>query len=235
VNAGLGAAYVTGGSSGIGLAVARALLDRGHPVSICGRDAAKLDRAAAELAAAEGMLFAAVADVSRREDAERWIRDAAERLGPPAVLVLNAGIAHYGDIASTTDDEWNETLAVNLTGPFLVVRAALPLMRRAGGGYVVSISSLAGKRGMPNTAAYSASKFGLAGLTESLLRREAPNAIRATTICPGFVATPMVAGASTPVEEMAQPEDIAKTIVWLLELSPHVVIREVVVERTGAL
>ena len=231
MNAALGAAFVTGGSSGIGLAIARALHERGHPVAICGRDRRKLDRAARELGT-DG-LFAAPADVSRREDVERWLDDGTAAIGPPRLLVLNAGLAHYGEIASFPDDAWDETIAVNLTGPFLVARAALPRMREAGGGYVFSISSVSGKKGMPGAGAYCASKFGVVGLTESLLREEAPHGIRATAICPGLVATPM-AGGGNP-SEMIQPEDIARTVLWLLDLSPQVVVREVVVERTGAL
>jgi 3-oxoacyl-[acyl-carrier protein] reductase len=149
------------------------------------------------------------------------------------MLVLNAGLAHYGEIASFPDDAWDETVAINLTGPFLVARAALPRMREAGGGYVFSISSVSGKKGMPGAGAYCASKFGVVGLTESLLREEAPHGIRATAICPGLVATPMAGGGNPG--EMIQPEDIARTVLWLLDLSPQVVVREVVVERTGAL
>jgi 3-oxoacyl-[acyl-carrier protein] reductase len=227
-------AYVTGGTSGIGLAVARALLERDFAVAICGRDAGRLERAAAELGAIAGpeRVAAARADVSRATDVERWVREAASRLGPPRLLVLNAGIAAYEELVSTSEETWDETIDVNLKGPFLVARTALPLMRERGG-YVVAISSLSGKQGMPRLSAYCASKFGLVGLTESLLREEAGHGIRATAICPGLVATALVGEPGMPREEMIQPEDIAKTVLWLLDLSPQVVVREVVIERTG--
>jgi len=230
-----GTAYVTGGTSGIGLTVARALLERGFAVAICGRDPGRLERAEAELGALAGpeRVAATRADVSRAADVERWVSDAAGRLGPPDLLVLNAGIAVYDELVSTSEETWDETIDVNLKGPFLVARAAVPLMRERGGGYVVAISSLSGKEGMPRLSAYCASKFGLVGLTESLLREEVGRGIRATAICPGMVATAMATEPAMPREEMIQPEDIAKTVLWLLDLSPQVVVREVVIERTG--
>jgi NAD(P)-dependent dehydrogenase (short-subunit alcohol dehydrogenase family) len=232
-----GAAFVTGGTSGIGLAVARALAERGLPVAICGRDADKLGRAEAELAAIAGpdRVIATQADVSKAADVERWVREAAAGLGAPSVLVLNAGIGHYEELVATSEEAWDETLDVNLKGPFLVARAALPLMRERGAGYVIAVSSLSGKQGMPRLSAYCASKFGLVGLTESLLREEAGHRIRATAICPGMVATSMPTESTIPREQMIRPEDIARTVVWLLDLSPQVVVREVVVERTGVM
>ena len=231
-----GVAFVTGGTSGIGLAVARALVERGSAVAICGRDPVKLGRAEAELAALAGdpdRVVATQADVSKAADVERWIREAAARFGPPSVLVLNAGIGHFEELVSTSEEAWDETLDVNLKGPFLVARAAIPLMREHGGGYVIAVSSLSGKQGMPRLSAYCASKFGLVGLTESLLREEAGHGIRATAICPGIVATSMPTESTVPREQLIQPEDIARTVLWLLDLSPQVVVREVVVERTG--
>jgi NAD(P)-dependent dehydrogenase (short-subunit alcohol dehydrogenase family) len=227
-------AYVTGGTSGIGLATVGALLDDGWQVAICGRDEEKLAAATEQLGAPDRLL-ATRTDVSQSGDVERWVTQATARFGPPELLVLSAGIAAQGEIAILSEHDWNETLAVNLTGPFLVSRAVVPLMRDRGGGYVVAISSIAGKHGMAGISAYSASKFGLIGLAETLLKEEAQNGIRATTICPGWVATPMAQGASAPIEEMIQPEDIARTILWLLDLSSHVVVREVIVERVGSL
>lgn len=230
-----GAAFVTGGTSGIGLAVAHALVARGSAVAICGRDPVKLGQAEAELAAIAGpdRVIATQADVSKAADVERWVREAGARVGPPSVLVLNAGIGHFEELVSTSEEAWDETLDVNLKGPFLVARAAIPLMRERGGGYVIAVSSLSGKQGMPRLSAYCASKFGLVGLAESLLREEAGHGIRVTAICPGMVATSMPTESTIPREQMIRPEDIARTVLWLLDLSPQVVVREVVVERTG--
>jgi 3-oxoacyl-[acyl-carrier protein] reductase len=225
-------AYVTGGAGGIGLAISRSLLDRGWRVAICGRDRARLDRAAFALAAGDRLLTTQ-ADVTNAQDVAFWVGEAGARFGPPSLLVLNAGVAPRSSIVELDEEGWNEVLGVNLTGAFLCARAAIPSMRQRGG-YVVSISSMSGKHGMENLGAYCASKFGLIGLTESLLQEEARHGIRATSICPGFVATEM-AETPDPPEQLIQPDDIAKIVLWLLDLSPHVVVREIIVERTGAL
>jgi NAD(P)-dependent dehydrogenase (short-subunit alcohol dehydrogenase family) len=106
---------------------------------------------------------------------------------------------------------------------------------RDDGGWIINIASVAGKVGFAGSSAYCSSKFGLIGFTESLAREEAQNGIRATAICPGYVSTPMVADADVPAEKMILPEDIAATILYLLDLSPNVAILEIVMERTAAL
>lgn len=231
-------AFVTGGGSGIGLAIARALVGRGFGVSLCGRDASKLERAARELSEAaggqSGLVHWLAADVSVAADVARWIAQARERLGPPDLLVNNAGTGAFAPIVSLGEDDWERAMDVNLKGAFLCTREVLPLMRAGGGGYIVNIASLAGKKGMTGAAAYCASKFGLVGFTECLIAEEKANGIRATAICPGYVATPMVAGSGVDHSEMIQPEDIARTVLYLLDLSPKVIVREIVVERVGA-
>jgi 3-oxoacyl-[acyl-carrier protein] reductase len=232
-------AYITGGSSGIGLAIARSLLERGWKVSICARDAAKLERAASQLEkmappSPESRVHAAPADVSSEAAVKRWIAGSSKSLGPPDLLVNNAGVGVWGGIASLTQEDWDEALDVNLKGAFLCTREVLPAMRAKGGGYIVNVSSISGKKGMAGGAAYCASKFGLIGLTESLLAEEKKNNIRATSLCPGYVATPMVGGVKVPSSEMIQPEDVAATVLYLLGLTSKVVIREIVIERIGA-
>jgi NAD(P)-dependent dehydrogenase (short-subunit alcohol dehydrogenase family) len=232
-------ALVTGGSSGIGLAISRALLGRGWSVAICGRDGEKLERAAADLRAEQGTdderLVATRADVSSVEDVRAWVRGSSEALGDPDLLVNNAGVGARGAIAELDEESWDRAQAINAKGAFLCTREVLAPMRRRGGGWIINVASLAGKKGMPGSAAYSASKFALVGFTEALAREEAKNNIRATAICPGYVATPMVAGARAAPAEMAQPEDIAATVLYLLDLSPAAVIREIVIERLGVL
>jgi 3-oxoacyl-[acyl-carrier protein] reductase len=231
-------ALVTGGGSGIGLAIAGALLERGWRVAICGRDAAKLDRAAAELAergVAADRLSAMSADVSAAAEVKRWVSAAGKRFGPPELLVNNAGIGFQGSIAEMDERQWDATLEVNLKGAMLCTRELLPSLRARGGGWVVNIASIAGKKGFANGSAYCASKFALIGFTECLQREEAAHGIRATAICPGFVATPMVADAEVPAERMIRPEDIAQTVLYLLSLGPTAVIREIVIERLGSL
>jgi 3-oxoacyl-[acyl-carrier protein] reductase len=175
------------------------------------------------------------ADVSREEDVTRWFADASARLGPPDLLVNNAGIGVFGEIGKLTAESWERALGVNLRSAFLCAREVLPAMRARGSGYIVNISSVAGKKGMAGTAAYSASKFGMIGLSQSLQDEVKGQNIRVTAICPGYVATPLAEGAPVPAAEMIQPEDIAATVLYLLDLTPKVVIREMVIERIGAL
>src|SRR5262245_6031875 len=233
-----GTALVTGASQGIGLAIARALLGRGWKVGICARRADGVARAAEELGKkaprASERLYAAAADVSKESEAKQWIADAIARLGPPDLLVNNAGIGVFGEIGKLTAESWERALSVNLKSAFLCTREVLPAMRAKGRGYVINISSLAGKKGMSGTAAYSAPKFGTIGLSQSLLEEGKADNIRVTAICPGYVATPLAEKATVPASEMIRPEDIAATVLYLLDLGPKAVVREIVIERIGA-
>jgi 3-oxoacyl-[acyl-carrier protein] reductase len=229
------AALVTGSSSGIGRAVARALLAEGWTVCLNGRDQARLEEARSDLELAGGPVHAVVADVADPEQARALVRQAVHDLGGLDLLVNNAGIGGRGRVSELSLEDWEHTLAVDLTGVFLVTREGLPSLRLRRG-YVMNVSSLAGKRGMPGSSAYCAAKHGLMGFTESLLREEKETGVRATAICPAYVATPMVLGhAEVSAGEMIQPEDIASTVLYLLGLSPNTVVREVVVERRGNL
>lgn len=229
------AALVTGSSSGIGRAVAHALLAEGWAVCLNGRNRARLEEVRSDLELAGGPVHAIPADVSDPKQARTLVRQAVHDLGGLDLLVNSAGIGGRGRVSELSLEDWERTLAVDLTGVFLVTREALPSLRLRRG-YVVNVSSLAGKKGMPGSSAYCAAKHGLMGFTESLLREEKETGVRATAICPAYVATPMVLGhAEVSAGEMIQPEDIAATVLYLLGLSPNVVVREVVIERRGNL
>ena len=231
-------AIITGGSSGIGLAVARAALSEGMRVAIVARDKEKLSRAGAALkkeAKGADRVLAVPADVSAAPQVEGAVRETLGAWKRIDLLVNNAGIGHWASIEETGEAEWDRVLGINLKGMFLCTKAVLPVMKRQRSGYVVNISSVAGKQGMGGASAYSASKFGAVGLTESLLEEAIDHQIRATAICPAYVATPMAAGASVPMAEMIPPEDIGKIIIGLLHLSPVTVIKEIVVRRRGAI
>jgi 3-oxoacyl-[acyl-carrier protein] reductase len=223
-------AFVTGGGSGIGLAIVRALAERGWRVAACGRDLVKLERAVADLGA--GVLVTR-ADVSREDEVADWINLARWRLGSPDVLVNNAGIYEEAEIATLPLTQWERIIGTNLQGTFLCTRAVLPLMRARGGGYVINIASMSGKRGLAGMSAYTASKFGVMGLTDCLRHEGRIHRIRATAICPGWVATPMAADSGIPAADMVQPEDIARTVLYLLDLNRHVVVPEVILDRIG--
>jgi len=231
-------AIVTGGSSGIGLAVARAALSEGMRVVICARNKEKLSRALVELkkeAKRDDRVLAVPADIAVASQVEGFVRKTTDAWNRIDLLVNNAGVGRWAPIEETGEGDWDRILGINLKGTFLCTKAVLPVMKRQRSGYIVNISSLAGKFGMEGSSAYSASKFGVIGLTESLLAEAIEYGIRATAICPAYVATPMVAGASVPKEEMIPPEDIGKIIIGLLHLSSVTVVKEIVVRRRGAI
>jgi NAD(P)-dependent dehydrogenase (short-subunit alcohol dehydrogenase family) len=220
-------ALVTGGSSGIGLAIAQMLADEGYALTLAGR---KLDRLEA---AREGLDAAIVqADVSSEDDCLRLVTEHLERHGGIDVLVNSAGVGIAGTIGDTTTKAWDLQQAVNLRGAFLVTRAALPELRLTKG-LVVNLASIAGTVPTPGLAAYGATKAALIALTRTFAREEADNGVRATALCPGFVDTPMAAWTGIPGEEMITPEDCAEIVRALIRLSPAARVPVVVLERAG--
>jgi NAD(P)-dependent dehydrogenase (short-subunit alcohol dehydrogenase family) len=228
-------AVVTGGSSGIGFAIAASLAAEGMDLAIAARDQSRLQKAATQLEGAQRRVIAVQTDVSVGAQVEELVRRTLDAFGRIDLLVNNAGIGLWASISECEEDEWDRVQAVNLKGAFLCTRAVLPVMKRQGSGYIVNIASVAGKTGFGGASAYCASKFGMVGFTESLLEEGVGHHIKATAICPGYVATPMVEGASVPLKEMIPPEDIGQLVVGLLHLSPMTVIKEIVVERIGAI
>jgi NAD(P)-dependent dehydrogenase (short-subunit alcohol dehydrogenase family) len=213
-------ALVTGGSRGIGHAIARALLDRGMRVAITGRDRASLDLAARTLAAPDRLL-AVPADVGRFDDVQRCFETVAGKWGRLDVLVNNAGIGGFANVAEMGPELWRSIIDTNLTGVYYCCHAAIPHLRRAGGGWIINISSLAGKNAFPGGAAYCASKAGLNAFSEALMQEIRYDGIRVSYIMPGSVYTGFRspgAGKSAGDEQwMILPEDIAATVVELVE------------------
>jgi len=179
-------ALITAGASGIGLAIASAFQAAGARIVVCDVEAAALERTR-QAHPDWGVLSC---DVSRRDQVDAMFATTAERYGGALdILVNNAGIAGpTGGIETLDPDEWERTIAVNLTGVFLVTRRAVPLLRAAGGGAIINLSSAAGKLGFPLRTPYSASKFGIIGLTETLAMELGPDQIRVNAILPGVVA-----------------------------------------------
>lgn len=220
-------ALVTGGSSGIGLAIARMLAEEGHALTLAARRPERLAHAAAELGAE-----AVAADVSQEPDCARLVAAHVERHGGLDVLVNSAGVGIARAIAETQTKHWDLQQAVNLRGAFLVTREALPHLRAARG-YVVNLASIAGTIPTPGLAAYGAAKAALIALTRSLVREEADHGVRATALCPAFVDTPMTTWTGIAGDEMIQPSDCAELVRALLRLSPAARVPVVVVERAG--
>jgi NAD(P)-dependent dehydrogenase (short-subunit alcohol dehydrogenase family) len=221
------AALVTGGSSGIGLAIARMLHREGFELTLASRTSEKVEAAAAELGA-----HAVAANVAAEEDCEQLVREHAERYGRLDVLVNSAGVGIGGRLEDLPTKHWDLQLDVNLRAVFLVSRAALPLLRESRG-LVVNLASIAGMHSTPGLAAYGASKAALISLTRSFNEEVAGDGIRATALCPGFVDTPMAQWSGLAGDEMIQPEDCAELVRALLRLSPRARIPQVVIERVG--
>jgi NAD(P)-dependent dehydrogenase (short-subunit alcohol dehydrogenase family) len=220
-------ALVTGGSSGIGLAIARALSGEGYGLTLAARKVERLEAAGEELDAKTLSV-----DV-RDEDACRTLVAAhVERHGGLDVLVNSAGVGIAGTIGDLSAKAWDLQQDVNLRGTFLMTREALPHLRTTRG-YVLNLASIAGTVATPGLAGYGASKAAVIAFTRSLIREEADNGVRATALCPGFVDTPMAAWTGLGAEEMIRPEDCAELALALLRLSAAARVPVVVVERGG--
>jgi NAD(P)-dependent dehydrogenase (short-subunit alcohol dehydrogenase family) len=220
-------ALVTGGSSGIGLAIARMLHEEGYGLTLGARKVERLEAAATELGAAS-----VAVDVREEEDCARLVAAHLERHGGLDVLVNCAGVGIAGRIGDLSTKQFDLQQAVNLRGAFLVTREALPALRETRG-YVVNLASIAGTIPTPGLAGYGAAKAALLALTRSLDREETETGVRATAICPGFVDTPMAEWTGLPGQKMIQPEDCAELVRALLRLSPYARVPVVVLERAG--
>jgi NAD(P)-dependent dehydrogenase (short-subunit alcohol dehydrogenase family) len=212
-------AVVTGASRGIGAATAEAVAGAGANVVLAARDAQALDEVAARIRAAGGEATTAPTDVSRAEEVDRLFA-AAAAAGPLAALVCAAGSLTSAPFAETTQEIWERTLAVNLTGSFLCCRAAFIAMRDAGEGRIVNIASLSGvyaTEKFPGLAAYNVSKFGVVGLTEAIAVEGRPHRISAICISPGAVDTEMLRRANPELRPGLTPAEVAQLIVALLD------------------
>lgn len=220
-------ALVTGGSSGLGLALARMLREEGHELTLVARRPEPLAAAANELGAT-----AIAANLSDADECVRVVAAHAERFGGMDVLVNSAGIGIGGSFADQDTKRIALQLDVNLQATLIVTRESLPLLRAAHG-QIVTLASIAGTIPTPGLAVYGATKAALIAFTNSLNREEAAHGVRATAISPAFVATRMTEWTGIPAEEQIQPEDIADLVRTVLRLSPNARVPNIVIERVG--
>jgi 3-oxoacyl-[acyl-carrier protein] reductase len=210
-------AMVTGGSRGIGLEVARALLDRGAQVAITATSDRNLRAAAADLQrpGADDVL-ALRADVRRYPEVERALSATVERFGGIDVLVNNAGIGIFRRVADMSLEEWQQVLDTNLTGVFHCCRAVLPHLRARGGGWIINVSSLASANAFPEAAAYCASKAGLNAFSEALMQEVRHDGVRVSYVMPGSVRTEFSGRTLGDDDWKLSPADVAQAVVDLI-------------------
>ncbi len=224
----MASALITGGSSGIGLAIARMLRDEGFALTLASRTAEKVEAAAAELGA-----HAIAADVSKAEDCTRVVEEHVAREGGLDLLVNSAGIGIAGRVEDLQLKHLDRQLAINLRGLVLVTQAAIPHLRKTKG-WIVNLASIAGTQPVPILPIYAATKAAVISLTRSLNADLDDDGVRAIAICPGFVDTPMAEFAGLQSDEMIQPEDCAEVVRMCLRLGPRARVPQVVIERVGS-
>ena len=219
-------AVVTGGSRGIGRAIALRLSAEGAKVAICGRNLEAAEEVVAEIEAAGAIGMAVAADVSRESEAEALIQAGITRFGRLDILINNAGITKDGLLVRMKEEDWDTVLDVNLKGAFFTTRAALRPMLRARGGRIVNISSVAGTMGIPGQANYSAAKAGLIGFTKAVAKEVASRSITVNAVAPGFIETEMTAVlpedrkriylSQIPMGRFGDPTEVAALVSFLV-------------------
>ncbi len=234
-------AIITGASQGIGKACAIGLSQAGYRTVLVARTESKLKAVADDIVARNTMdqiqrPLVYSLDVTDYGNVQHFVSDVDRQLGRVDILVNNVGIFTQGTLDVSIDD-FEQVMRTNLASAFFLLKEVVPLMKRLGKGHIFNIASRAGKVGFAGAGVYGASKFGFAGLSESLYRELSVDGISVTAICPGWVDTGMAqqGRANLLGEEMIQPEDIAKTIEWILGLAPNTRVKEVVLESAKSI
>jgi NAD(P)-dependent dehydrogenase (short-subunit alcohol dehydrogenase family) len=224
-------ALITGGGTGIGRACAILFAKKGARLAVAGRRKPPLDAVVREIEATGEEALAAICDVTDRKSAEAAVAVTTRRFGRLDILVNNAGAVVVANVEQTSDEDWTRVLSINLTGTFLVSRASLPELRKAGGGSIVNIGSILGLISRKHRAAYSAAKAGVAGLTRAMALDHAHENIRVNCICPSIIETELGLqsmakspdpeaerkrrAAEIPLGRLGKPEDVAQMALYL--------------------
>jgi len=224
-------ALITGGSRGLGLAIARALAAEGAAVALVARPGAELDRAVAEISAAGARAMAAPADVTRAAEIEGAARAVLERWQRLDIVILNAGTWQGAPIHETSEAMWDALLGLNLKGAFLTLKAVLPGLIRQRRGTIVGIASLGATVGQPGSAAYAASKWGLRGLLESVALEVKPHRVRVSLVYPHNInsAGRAIAPGSEERDRNLEPDEIASLVAWLCGAPEHIAVGNVTI------
>ena len=212
------AAIVTGGTRGIGFAIASRLLDEGARVAICGRTQRSVDHALGRLVPQDSV-FGMVADVSKIDEVKRFVAAVQQRFSGVDILINNAGAGIFRPVAELEPEEWERMIGLNLSGVYYCCHEVLPIFKQRGGGDVINIGSLAGRNPFAGGAGYNASKFGLNGFSEAMMLDYRNDGVRVSSIMPGSVATDFGGTAGTDKDAWKiAPEDIADVVSALLRM-----------------
>ncbi len=225
-------AIITGASKGIGKAISLGLAGLNYQTILIARNKAELAKVKSEISDMKGFVPEIIQlDITTTESVRSTIRKIRDKYESIDVLVNNAGV-YFGGSVDMDEGEFRKMLETNTVAQFNILQEVVPVMKKQRSGYIFNVASRAGKIGFAGSGGYSASKFALVGLNESLYRELNPLGIRVTALCPGWVDTCMAYEAGTTLEgsQMIQPEDLFKTIQWLLGLSPGACVKEVVIE-----
>jgi len=220
-------ALITGGSRGIGRAIAIKLASIGSAVAICGRDETKLAATEREILALGVRAIALRADVTKQNDVTKLVETVESTLAPISILVNNAGIGLFGPVHEKTEADWDQLMNTNVKSVFLVSRALIPGMIKRGGGDIINISSLAGKSVFAGGGAYCASKWAVQGLSGCMAEELREHGIRVSTICPGSVATQFAGRGPKDSTKVLKPEDVAHAVAMIAMQGPQSFVSEV--------
>jgi 3-oxoacyl-[acyl-carrier protein] reductase len=221
------AALVTGGSRGIGCAIAKKLASLGASVSICGRDSSALKSVAQELSNAGAPVHSQIADVTESADVANLVAQTEAALGPISILVNNAGIGLFGPVHEKSEPDWDRLMNTNLKSVFLVSRVVIPSMIRRGSGDIVNISSLAGKTTFAGGGIYCASKWGLMGLSGCMAEDLREHGIRVSVVCPGSVATEFSGRGPKDPTKVLTANDVAHAVGSIVTQGPQSFLSEI--------
>lgn len=225
-------ALITGGSRGIGFAVAQRLAQMGANICICARNQEILASAARELEREGTEVVALPADMAKPAEINSLALRAEQALGPVDILINNAGVGYFGPFQDASEENWDAVLDTNLKAVFLLSKAVAPGMIRRKTGHIVNIASLAGKNAFVGGAIYCASKWGLLGLTACMAEDLRAHGIRVSAVCPGSVATDFTPHVGKDQSKMLQPQDIAHAVEMIVTQEPQSFISEILLRPT---
>jgi NAD(P)-dependent dehydrogenase (short-subunit alcohol dehydrogenase family) len=230
-------AIITGATKGIGKAIAIGFGKMNYQTVLIGRNQDDLKKVADEITNSGGPLPSRFSlDITDSEKVKETVNEVIKQYGRIDILVNNAGI-HFGGSLDLPEENFKKMLETNLVAQLVFAQEVVPVMKKQQSGYIFNVASRSGKVGFAGNGGYAASKFGLVGLNESLYRLLTPQGIKVTALCPAWVNTQMARETGTPLEaeEMIQPEDLYRTILWLLSLSPGACVKEVVITNPKSL